>query len=42
MSTLSARYLLIAWGEVWDLFNEVGLYVGDVDAVELTTLDGGE
>jgi hypothetical protein len=44
VSILSARYLLLGWCEVWDLFNEVGLYVGDVDAVELPPLseDGGE
>jgi hypothetical protein len=44
VSILSARYLLIAWGEVWELLNEVGLYVGDVDAIELPPLseDGGE
>ncbi|QOV37641.1 hypothetical protein IM697_04210 [Streptomyces ferrugineus] len=37
-SILSARYLLLGWSEVWDLFNEVGLPVGDVDAVELPPL----
>ncbi|WP_328790494.1 hypothetical protein [Streptomyces sp. NBC_00273] len=44
VSVLSARYLLLGWCEVWDLLNEVGLYVGDVDVVELPPLpeDGGE
>ncbi|MGB9998339.1 hypothetical protein ACPMJQ_27750 [Streptomyces pseudogriseolus] len=35
-----ARFLLLGWGEVWDLFAEIGLPVGDVDSLDAE--DGGE
>ncbi|MGW8796652.1 hypothetical protein ACWGN9_05980 [Streptomyces sp. NPDC055775] len=35
-----ARFLLLGWGEVWDLFAEIGLPVGDVNSLDAE--DGGE